>query len=83
MSGASGPTGEGWAEELIDELLPEELEWRRLTRRYPSAAVGFAAASGFALAWARGPALVGALSGMVTSRIARNVESVLADAAPD
>lgn len=66
-----------WADELLDDLLPEELDWRRLTRTYPTTSLAIAAAGGFLVAWSRGPALVGGISALVSRAVARNVESVL------
>ena len=47
---------------ILDEILPEELEWERLVRSYPLPAIAAAAAGGFLLAFTHGPAIVSAVS---------------------
>lgn len=65
------------AERIVDEVLPEELDWRDLVDRYPKTSVLVAAALGFALGRQRGPVLVSAVSAWAVAEMTRNLESAL------
>ncbi len=67
------------ADEIIDELLPEKLEWRRLVCSYPLPAVALAAAGGFLLGRSRGSALLAALSAFAASQVTRSVTSLVGE----
>jgi hypothetical protein len=69
--------GESFAEELIDELVPEGLEWERLVVRYPIPALLVAAAGGFFIGRRHGREIVSALSAFVSSELSRNVNQLL------
>jgi hypothetical protein len=74
------------ADELIDELLPPELDWRRIVRRHPIPSLIVAAAGGYLLARARGPKLVTALAELAAIEVGGRVSERLAaleDAADD
>jgi hypothetical protein len=64
-------------EDLLDEVLPEELEWDRLVRRYPLPALAVAAVGGLLLGLSHGPAIVSAVSGYLADQVSRNVSQVL------
>ena len=72
---------EPFVDRVLDELLPEELEWRRLVVRYPLAAVGVAAALGFVLGRWHGETVVAAASGFIASEVSDRVGSLLGDEA--
>jgi len=57
-----------FADELIDELLPETLDWRHLVRSYPRATVAVAAAAGFWLARSKGSLVMAALTSYVAAQ---------------
>lgn len=63
-------------DDLLDEVLPEELEWERLVRSYPLPAVALAAVGGFLLAFSHGPAIVSAVSSYLSAEVSRNVSQV-------
>lgn len=65
----------GWAERLVDELVPIGVEWRRLVHDYPRAALGVAAVSGFLLGRTRGLSVAAALSGFVMGEVAHGLET--------
>lgn len=46
------------ADSVVDELLPEELDWQRWVRRYPIAVLSIAAIGGYLLGRGRGQELV-------------------------
>jgi hypothetical protein len=64
-------------EELLDEILPESLEWERLVRTYPVPALAVAAAGGFYLGLRHGAAILAAVSSYVAAEVSRNVGEIL------
>lgn len=64
-------------EEILDEILPESLEWERLVRTYPVPALAVAAAGGFYLGLRHGTAILAAVSSYVAAEISRNVGEIL------
>jgi len=67
-------------DEVVDDLLPADLDWRRLVVTYPIPALLLATAGGFWLGRQRGPELVAVLSSFVTDQVTRNVRAVLGEA---
>ena len=64
-------------EAILDELLPEELEWERLVRNYPVPALALAAVGGFFLGLRHGPEILSAVSGFMAAEVSRNVGDLL------
>ena len=64
-------------DDLLDEVLPEELEWERLVRSYPLSALGVAALGGLLLGLSHGPAIFSAVTGYLSAQVSRNVSQVL------
>lgn len=64
-------------EGILDELLPEELEWERLVRTYPVPALAIAAIGGFFLGLRHGPEILSAVSGFMAAEVSRNVSDLL------
>jgi hypothetical protein len=64
---------DSFADELLDELIPETLDWRRLVRDYPVPALLVAATGGFLLGRSRGLGMLGALTGIATQAMATQV----------
>jgi hypothetical protein len=71
------PRGGTSIEAILDELLPEELEWERLVRTYPVPAVALAAIGGFVIALRHGPEILSAVSGFVAAEVSRNVSELI------
>ena len=71
------PRGSATADSLLDEILPESLDWERLVRTYPIPALLLAAAGGFFLGRRHGPAILSAASAFVTAEVTKNVSAVL------
>jgi hypothetical protein len=65
------------ADRLLDELMPEQVEWETLVRRYPKPALLAAAGLGFYIALQRGPTLVAAFSGFAAQEMTRRVNDFL------
>ena len=64
-------------EDILDEILPESLEWERLVRTYPVPAMAVAAAGGFYLGLRHGTAILAAVSSYLASEVSRNVGEIL------
>ena len=64
---------ESIVEELIDEIVPEGVDWQRLVVRYPIPSLLVAAVGGFFLGRRHGPVIVGALSTFAAGEVSRNV----------
>ena len=71
------PRGGTSVEAILDELLPEELEWERLVRTYPVPAVALAAIGGFVIALRHGPEILSAVSGFIAAEVSRNVSELI------
>ncbi len=67
------------ANELVDQLVASNLDWQDLVRGYPKTAMILAAAGGFALGRARGPAIVAALAAYAADTLAGNVNAYLGE----
>ncbi|HVG10636.1 MAG TPA: hypothetical protein VNM67_23235 [Thermoanaerobaculia bacterium] len=71
------PRGGISVEAILDELLPEELEWERLVRTYPVPAVALAAIGGFVIGLRHGPEILTAVSGFLAAEVSRNVSDLI------
>lgn len=65
------------SERLIDELLPEELDWRDLVRSYPVPCLLAATAFGFVVGRHHGMAIAAALVSFAGQRASQAIEEVL------
>jgi len=65
------------ADEGMDEVLPAELDWQRLGRRYPIASITIAAIGGYVLGRNRGEEIVPALSNHAADLVSGQVNSIL------
>jgi len=67
------------ADQWVDEVAPDDLDWRQLVRRYPIAALAVAALGGFVLGRERGRAIVSALGAYAGDLVAREVNELLGE----
>lgn len=67
------------ADELLDELFPETLDWRRLVRTYPIPALLVSAVGGYVLGRTRGIAVLGALGGVASTMVSANFAELVDD----
>lgn len=63
--------------ELLQEILPEELDWERLVVRYPIPALLLAAVGGFVLGRSHGPGILAGLSSYAAAEMSKNVGQIL------
>ena len=68
-----------FADELLDDLLPENLDWRDLVRSRPFPALIVSGLAGFFLGRRHGTAIVEALSDFTAREVDRNVSALLGD----
>jgi len=61
------------ADDLIDDLLPPEVDWRRIVRRHPGPALLVAGLGGYLLGRSQGRKLLTALSALAVARVESEV----------
>lgn len=66
-----------FAEDIIDELLPEDFDWRKQVRTYPLPALAVAAVGGFLIGRAHGLTVARGLAGFATARVADNFAALI------
>jgi hypothetical protein len=76
---AAGAPETDRAAELVDELLPAEIDWRPLVVRYPLASLTVAALGGFLLGRDRGAAILAGVGAFAADSIEATVHSLLDD----
>ena len=67
------------ADEIVDQLLPEGFEWRRLVCSYPKTAMAVSVVGGFVLGRAHGAGMLAGLTGFVLGEVSRNVQEFVED----
>jgi hypothetical protein len=66
-------------DEFLDELLPEDLDWKRLVSSYPKSALAVAALAGFAFGRSRGAAVLGGLAAFAADGVGKAVNEFLGE----
>lgn len=67
------------ADDVMDELLGDDLDWERLVRTYPTPAVVLAVTGGAWLGYRHGRAIFAAVTGYLASEAARRVNEFLGE----
>ena len=67
------------ADELVDQLVATDLDWRDLVCSYPKTSLLLAALGGFALGRARGTTIVAALAAYAADTVAGNINTYLGE----
>ncbi|MEM7354820.1 MAG: hypothetical protein AAF657_28685 [Acidobacteriota bacterium] len=65
------------ADELLDDVLPEGLDWRGMVVSYPVAALALSVAGGYLLGRRHGTAILDALSRFAADEVDRNVSALI------
>ncbi len=65
------------ADDVVDELMPPELDWQRLVRQYPLAALGLATLGGYVLGRHRGREILGAFALFAADSVSEQVNNLL------
>ncbi|MDP9120900.1 MAG: hypothetical protein M3O15_05935 [Acidobacteriota bacterium] len=63
--------------ELVDQLVPENMDWERLVRTYPLPSIALAGLGGFLLGRSQGPVILSAIGSFAASEVARNVSRLI------
>jgi hypothetical protein len=74
---ATGSSARPWAERMLDQALPEELDWQQKVQSYPLTALLVATGLGFALGRSRGAGLFSALTGFAADRLTATISNAL------
>ncbi len=69
--------GRTWTERLLDQVLPEDLDWEDKVLRYPVAALVIATGVGYALGSRHGTRLTSVVSSFAAERVASTIGDVL------
>lgn len=74
LDSASGRDGlSSLADQLIDDLVPPEVDWRHVVRRHPWPALLLAGLGGYLLGRSQGKTLVRAISALAVARVESEV----------
>lgn len=65
------------AEQWLDEVLPDDLDWRGLVLSYPRISMGIASATGFWIGLRHGPAILQAVSDFAGRTVNEQIEEFL------
>jgi hypothetical protein len=65
------------ADDVVDELMPSQLDWQHLVRRYPLAALGLATLGGYVLGRHRGREILEAFSLFAADSVSEQVNTLL------
>ncbi len=65
------------ADDVVDELMGGELDWQRLVRRYPLAALGLATLGGYVLGRHRGHEILSAFALYAADTVSEQVNTLL------
>ena len=71
--------GSSFADEILDELLPESLDWRHLVESYPRACLVTAAAAGFLFGRRYGSMVVAAVGTYVAAQVGESMADILGE----
>lgn len=71
--------GQHLADELVDQLVATDVDWRDAVRAYPKWALAVALLGGFALGRARGTSIVAALATYTADTLAKNINEFLGE----
>ncbi|MEM6797056.1 MAG: hypothetical protein AAF725_23980 [Acidobacteriota bacterium] len=67
------------ADEILDELMPEGFEWRRVVITYPRVALAASLVGGFFIGRTQGLGLLAGISGFFVGEVTRNVQGFVDD----
>ncbi len=70
---------DSFVDEILDDLLPEDLDWRKQVRRYPMSALVISGLAGFFLGSRHGAEIISAMSGFASREVDRNISNFLGD----
>ena len=62
---------------VVDDLLPDELDWRGMVRKYPLASLAVAAVGGYVLGRSRGSEILAALTLFAADSVTGHVNEII------
>ena len=62
---------------VVDDLMPDDFDWRRMVRRYPLASLAVATLGGYVLGRSRGREVLAALSLFAADSVSSQVNDLL------
>lgn len=65
------------ADQWVDEVVPESVDWERLVRRYPLPSLALVAVGGFLVGRHRGSELLSAITAFATRQAGDSVSRIL------
>ena len=65
------------ADVVVDELIGDEFDWRRLVVKYPKTSISIAAIGGYLVGTSRGRELLAVVSAYAAASLTSNVNSLL------
>lgn len=68
-----------YADEVLDDVLPEELDWRHMVRSYPLPVLFLSGIGGFFLGSRHGNEIISAMSNFASREIDRNISKFRGD----
>lgn len=77
------PRDSSFADDIIDELVPEDLDWKHLVTTYPIASISVVTLAGFLLGRSHGTSLLSAVSAFMAKEMSQNILTVLDGDGPD
>lgn len=72
-----GEAKDSFVDGILDDVLPDELDWRDLARSYPLPILLLSGLGGFFLGSRHGHEIVSALSNFATREVDRNISSFM------
>jgi len=63
------------ADDVVDQLVPDGVDWRGWARKHPMLTIGVAATAGFLVARLRGRALVEGVSALAAGQVSDTVQN--------
>jgi len=65
------------ADDVVDELMPPDLEWQGMVRRYPKTALALATIGGYMLGSHRGREIIESFANFAADSVSEQVNSLL------
>jgi hypothetical protein len=65
------------ADGIVDEMMPNDFDWRRMVRKYPLASLAVAALGGYVLGRSRGEEVLATLSLFAADAVSSQVNDLL------
>lgn len=72
----AGDVSPSLADEILDEILPEEIDWRQIVWSYPKSTLTLAVLGGYLLGRSRGPRILGAASEYVGDTVSDSINEL-------